>query len=151
MDIIDNFLDKAEIMTGNNFPWFYNRHISTTKDKKHFYYFTHRFFKDEVGSTFFYLWKNFLKKLKYKALIRVKAGLYPSQPKARPHNFHADYDFKHKGCIFYINNNNGPTVIGKNSILPKENRVVLFDPSISHRSSSCSDQQIRITVTFNYF
>ena len=157
MDIIDNFLDKTEfkqiqkIIMSDEFPWYYNKQITTAADAKHFYFFSHNFLKNEVKSGFFGLWKNFLKKLNYKALIRIKGGLYPSHPKVRPNNFHVDFPFKHKGCIFYINNNNGPTVIGKKSIFPKENRAVLFDPSILHKSSLCSNQQVRITVTFNYF
>tara|TARA_R110000751_G_C13497482_1_gene449915 strand:- start:46 stop:519 length:474 start_codon:yes stop_codon:yes gene_type:complete len=157
MDIIDNFLDETEfkqiqkIIMSNEFPWYYNKNISNPADAKHLYFFSHNFFKDEVKSGLFGLWENFLKKLNYKALIRIKGGLYPSHTKVRPNNFHTDFPFKHKGCIFYINNNNGPTVIGKKTILPKENRVVLFDPSIPHKSSLCSNQQVRITVTFNYF
>ena len=157
MDIIDNFLDRAEfehiqkIVMGDEIPWYYNSFISNPKDERHFYFFTHSFFKNEIGSTFFPLWRNFLKKLKYKSLIRIKGSLYPSHHEIRPNNFHTDYPFKHKGCLFYINNNNGPTVIGKNSILPKENRAVLFDPSIPHHSSLCSDQQVRITIQINYF
>tara|TARA_R110000744_G_scaffold41174_1_gene93234 strand:+ start:118 stop:591 length:474 start_codon:yes stop_codon:yes gene_type:complete len=157
MDIIDNFLDKTEfkqiqeIIMGDEFPWYYNKHISTSTDNKHFYFFSHNFLKNEVKSELFGLWKNFLKKLNYKALIRIKGGLYPSHPEVRPNNFHVDFPFKHKGCIFYINNNNGPTVIGKKSIFPKENRAVLFDPSLPHKSSLCSNQQVRVTITFNYF
>jgi hypothetical protein len=157
MDIIDNFLDRTEfehiqkIMMGDEFPWYYNKAIAAYTDEKHFYYFTHNFFKNEVKSGLFGLWENFLKKLNYKALIRIKGGLYPSHTEVRSNNFHVDYDFKHKGCLFYINNNNGPTIIGKKSILPKENRAVFFDSSKPHHSSLCSDQQVRITVNFNYF
>ena len=157
MDIIDNFLDETEfkqiqkIIMSNEFPWYYNKCISTPADAKHLYFFSHNFLKNEEKSGLFGLWNNFLKKLNYKALIRIKGGLYPSHTKVRLNNFHTDFPFKHKGCIFYINNNNGPTVIGKKTILPKENRAVLFDPSIPHKSSLCSNQQVRITVTFNYF
>ena len=157
MDIINHFLDKTEfehiqkIMMGADFPWYYNKVISTSRDSKKLFFFTHNFFKNEKQSNFFHLWETFLKKLNCKALIRIKGGLYPSHPVIRLNNFHVDLPFKHKGCIFYINNNNGPTVIGKKSILPKENKAVLFDPSVPHRSSACSDQQVRITVTFNYF
>ena len=63
-------------------------------------------------------------------MIRIKGGLYPSHHEIRSNNFHTDFPFKHKGCIFYINNNNGPTVNGEKCILSKENRAVLFDPSI---------------------
>jgi hypothetical protein len=157
MEIIDNFLDKKEfkhiqnIIMGGDCPWFYNDFISNPKDKGHFYYFTHTFFKNETPSNLFYLWKNLLNKLDYKALLRVKGNLYPSYPKVRANNLHTDYPFKHKGCLFYLNSNNGATVIENKSILPKENRAVLFDPSIPHRSSLCSDQQVRITINFNYF
>jgi len=157
MDIIDNFLDKTEfkniqeILMGRDCPWYYNKYISGPKDDKPLYFFTHYFFRDAIKSNFFYLWKTLLQKLDCKALIRIKGGLYPSYPKVRPNNFHVDFPFKHKGCIFYINSNNGPTVIEKKSILPKENRAVLFNPSIPHRSSLCSDEQVRITITFNYF
>ena len=157
MEIIDNFLDKAEfkaiqkIMMGVRFPWYYNQYITSPKDDEHFYFFTHNFVKDRLQSNFFHLWESFIQKLDCKALMRIKGNLYPSHSTVRPNNFHADYPFKHKGCIFYMNDNNGHTEIDKQIILPKENRVVFFDPSIPHRSSLCSDQKVRITVTFNYF
>jgi hypothetical protein len=157
VDIIDNFLDKTDFkhiqktIMGPEFPWYYLSHISDSKDAKHLYYFYHNFFKNEARSSFFGLWNSFLKKLDYKALIRIKGGLYPSYLSVRPNNPHTDYRFKHKGCLFYINSNNGPTVIENKTILPKENRAVFFDSSIPHNSSLCSDQQVRVTVSFNYF
>ena len=78
MDIIDNFLDKTifkqiqKIIMSDAFPWYYKKHISTTADAKHLYFFSHNFLKNEVRSGFFGLWENFLKKLNYKALIRSK-------------------------------------------------------------------------------
>ena len=157
MKIIDNFLDKEQfeiiqkVMMGPKFPWYYNKRISSPDDPKHLYFFTHSFFYHNRRGPFFELWENFLKKLDFKALIRIKSGLYPSHPTVTPNTFHADYPFKHKGCLFYINSNNGATMIEEKTILPKENRAVFFDPSIPHRSSLCSDQQVRITVNFNYF
>ena len=157
MKVIDNFLDKEEfkhiqkIIMGADFPWFYNRNISYAKDPKNLYYFTHNFYRDNLQSNYFSLWGSFLNKINPKALIRIKGGLYPSVAKAEANCSHIDYDFPHKGCILYINKNNGPTYFGDKKIMPKENRVVLFDPHLPHSSSRCSDQQVRITVTFNYF
>ena len=157
MEIIDNFLDEIEFkniqqfMMGEKCPWFYNQHTTDLKDAKHLYYFTHIFLVGTVMSEFFPLWKPVIHKLECKALMRVKGNLYPRHPKVISHNFHEDFPFKHKGCLFFMNSNNGPTVIEKKSILPKENRAVLFDPSLPHRSSLCSDQQTRVTINFNYF
>jgi len=155
--VVNNFLDKTEfkqiqkIMTSQDFPWYYNKYISSSTDAKHLYFFTHNYYlNNEIQSSFYKMWKNLIQKLECKSLLRIKAGLYPSHSKVRYNNFHKDFPFKHKGCLFYINSNNGPTTIEKKSILPKENRAVFFDPSLPHRSSLCSDQQVRITVNFNY-
>ena len=32
-----------------------------------------------------------------------------------------------------------------------ENRALLFDPSIEHRSTTCTDAKGRININFNYF
>jgi len=157
MKIIDNFLDKEEfkyiqeIIMSSDFPWFYNRRISGPEDPKNFYYFTHNFYKDNMQSSYFSLWKSFLNKIDVKALLRIKGGLYPSVTKSTANSSHIDYTFPHKGCIFYINKNNGPTYFGKKKVMPEENRVVFFDPHLPHSSSRCSDEQVRITITFNYF
>ena len=64
---------------------------------------------------------------------------------------HTDYSYKHKGCLLYMNDNNGCTYFENEIVTPKANRAVLFDPSISHSSSLCDDQKRRITINFNYF
>lgn len=157
MQIIDDFLNPQEfkniqnILLGSNFPWFYNKCISDKNDPKRLYFFTHNFYKDYTSSNYFYLWKSFLDKLNCSSLIRIKGGMYPSVDKVRPNSSHIDYKYPHKGCIFYINKNNGPTYFGKTKVMPKENRAVLFEPHLPHSSSLCSDQQVRVTVTFNYF
>ena len=64
---------------------------------------------------------------------------------------HVDYNFKHKGAIFYINTNNAPTIL-KNGIKIDAiaNRLLKFDPSILHSSSHPTDMKKRITINFNY-
>ena len=157
MEIIDNFLDKTEfehiqkIMMGSDFPWYFSPHISTPSDDKKLYYFEHSFFRFARPTQYFELWKGLLNKLKYKALIRAKANLFLSAPTVQHHHFHNDYNYNHKTCLLYINTNNGPTTIGKKQIFPKANRAVLFNGSLKHCSSSCSDEQIRVTANFNYF
>jgi hypothetical protein len=136
IQVIDNFLDKEEFkkiqsyMISNYFPWFYCDHVSYENDKDKFY-FTHNFYKDsKPQSSYFSMLDNLLKKLEIKSLIRVKGNLHIRSNKIKYNNFHTDYLFKVK---------------------PKENRVVLFDPSIEHKSSRCSDSKTRVNININYF
>ena len=159
IQVIDNFLDKdcfdkiKTSMTGNYFPWFYCDHVSYENDKDKFY-FTHNFYQDsKPQSPFFTMLDDLLNKLEIKSLIRVKGNLQVKEKKMTYNNFHADLPYKHKGCILYINDNNGFTYFKESDkkVKPKENRIVLFDPSIEHKSSRCSDSKIRVNININYF
>jgi hypothetical protein len=153
--IIDNFLDKKlfeeiqNILLSSEFAWYYNKDMNFEGDNK--IYFTHKIYESPIYfSNKFYLFKNVLNKINPKSLLRIKGNLYVKEKQKTKHNDHVDYTFKHKGCLFYINNNNGETYFGKEKVLPKENRMVFFDPSKKHSSSSCDDSNIRITINFNY-
>ena len=39
----------------------------------------------------------------------------------------------------------------KYSISPKPGRIVLFDGSKPHNSSTCTDQKVRVVLSINYF
>lgn len=157
--IVDSFLPKKEfnvikeVIMGDNFPWYYNDRISTGKDPSLFMYFTHNIYREpDIKSNWFHLFQGFLNKLRYKRLLRIKANLHMRQDKIRKNKYHVDYSFKHKGCLFYINENNGYTSFKEDNIQvrPKENRAVFFDPSIKHCSAACSDKKRRININFNY-
>ena len=65
---------------------------------------------------------------------------------------HFDLSFPHKGAIFYVNTNDGFTVLEDGTEIKSiENRVLLFDPSTKHHSTTCTDKKVRITINFNYF
>ena len=156
--VVDNFLDKdyfneiKNFILSEEFPWYYNNGISSENDPKDFYYFTHIFYiEDSANSKGFNIWKNFLKKIDCKSLIRIKANMYNNINKKIKHKLHVDYPYSHKGCLFYLNSNNGETYFKNKKVTPKENRVVFFDPSEPHSSSLCTDENIRITINFNYF
>jgi len=159
LKVIDNFLDPEyfnelkEFISSDNFPWYYNNCITDKNDPKNYFYFTHVFYSPDAfqNSNHFSIWKKFLKKINCKALIRIKAGMYVNVDKKRKHETHVDYDFPHKGCLFYINDNNGETHFENKKVKPKENRVVFFDPHKPHASSLCTDQKRRIVINFNYF
>lgn len=161
--IIDDFLPKEEfeliqygITESQNLAWYLNNFIAGVADLEanpKDYYFTHLFYADHrVRSDNFKMFNTFLEMIDCKALIRVKGNLYPSTEEVRHHRNHQDYDFSHKAALLFINDNNGLTVLDdKIEVESKANRVLLFDPSIPHHSTSCSDAKYRITVNFNYF
>jgi len=156
----DNFLNKTEhenlknIMLGTKFPWYFQEGV--TQDEKHDFqfYWTHIFFKPDQGITsgFYKILDPILKKLKFKALIRIKGNLYSNRGKMEEHEDHADYPFEHKGAIFSLNTCNGFTILKDNiKIKSIANRLLLFDPSIIHHSSTCTDAKVRCNININYF
>jgi len=159
--IQDNYLNAADYknlkktIMGGQFPWFFAPRVVTlnAKDSSHFYWF-HAFFSPENGisSPFFKILEPILKKLKVKALMRIKANLYSNQGKIKEHQKHVDFPFKHKGAIFYLNTCNGFTTLADGTkIKSVGNRILLFNPSIPHHSSTCTDENTRVNININYF
>ena len=161
--IIDNFLSKEEFNCIKNhilnpgFSW--NLSPSVTEEKEHLpitssYYFTHLFW-----SQFSYnidpnvkIFAPILDKVSCKAIMRIKANLYPSTEKIMHHIEHSDEDYPHRGAIFYLNTNDGFTILEDEiEVESVENRILLFDPSKSHRSTTCTNDKCRINVNFNFF
>ena len=156
-EVIDNFLEEKEFkkikgaISNEYFPWFYQDTITFSTDPSDHYYFAHYFYAEHARtSEWFYLFNNFLNKIKCNGRIRIKGNLFLGQKEPRKNPSHQDYKFKHKGCLFYINNNNGATYFKQEKVMPKENRAVFFDPSEKHSSSLCTNRKRRITINFNY-
>jgi hypothetical protein len=156
-EIFDNFLEetffsnlKASI-SEENFPWYKSDAISTLED--YGVYFTHTLYEDfEVRSGFFQNFDEIIKFLAPKALIRARLNLYLGTENVEKHGMHTDFEYPHKGALFYINTNNGVTTLDDGAeVNSAANRLLLFDPSKPHCSSSCSDEQYRITLSINYF
>jgi len=159
--IHDNYLNEGDhknlkkLMMKETFPWSFKDTVASPfdKDKLHFYW-THIFFTQSSGITspFFNMLLPILNKLEVKALIRVKANLYSNQGKIIEHKKHFDFVFEHKGALFSLNTCNGFTTLNDGTkIKSVGNRILLFDPSIPHHSSTCTDENIRVNININYF
>ena len=84
-------------------------------------------------------------------MIRAKANLYIRREKLVHHKDHVDTKFPHKGAIFYLNDNDGFTVLEDGTeIESRANRVLLFDPSKPHHSTSCTSDKRRVNININY-
>lgn len=159
--IIDDALPQEEFdfiknnILNSNFPW--NLTTIVTNEKEVLpthasFYFTHMFwdgFNIEPQSQMF---APLLNLMNSHSVMRIKANCYPSTPEKITHDNHYDYPFSHKGAIFYLNTNNGMTILeDKVGVESIENRLLLFDSSKMHTSTTCTDTKCRINVNFNYF
>ena len=156
MNIVDNFLDRSslELITNllfsNDFPWYMSTGIS--EEGSEGMYFTHTFYQNYVPkSDHIGILGSFINALEPKAIIRLRAALYPKTSELQWHGMHTDYPFEHKGCILYLNTCDGYTGFSDNKVESIENRALFFDPSKPHCSTSCTNQDFRAIIIMNHF
>tara|TARA_R100001086_G_C11700557_1_gene221240 strand:+ start:34 stop:558 length:525 start_codon:yes stop_codon:yes gene_type:complete len=156
--VIDNFLPKAElgklqaILTSQGFDWYYVKHINDNSPKNDLgSYFVHLAYFEGKASRFMHIFSSILSRLDMKSLIRIKVNLYPCTPTLKVHAAHTDYDYPHRGAIFYLNTNNGKTILEDGTeINSVANRVLLFDASAPHSSTSTTNSKGRFNININY-
>ena len=158
VNVVDNFLKKEdyeqlrEILESNNFPWYFQLYTAVKTDDIFNYQFIHLFYKNYVpNSEYFYILKPLIKQINPISLIRVKANLNPISHKLVKFDKHIDQSIKCKVAIYYINDNNGYTVVGKEKIKSKSNRIVFFNSSLEHYGTNSTNCKNRMLINFNYF
>ena len=159
--IIDNALKEEDFkaiqegVMGRFFPWYWTPSIADCVNVEDNYYLTHTFFNsfyENVMSTI-ESWRlqPLIKLLDTKELLRVKANNYIKTNEIKHHNNHVDAEFEIKGAILFINTNNGLTVLDDGTKCESiENRLLIFDASKPHHSTTCSDQDRRVNINVNF-
>jgi hypothetical protein len=160
--IVDNFLPKEQfiniknILTGEDFEWYYSNGVSNTlheKSKKEEFQFFHIFYENNFPRTNFEIILPIIDKIKPFSLKRIKANLLTRSEKIITYPFHID--FNKEGLttgIYYVNTNNGYTVFKDGTKIESiENRYVSFDSNLIHTGTSCTDEKIRVLINFNYY
>ena len=160
-EVIDNFLPREHfeaiqnvMMKNANFHWFYKPDVTNfEQEMEKTMYFVHMFYNNfSPTSQFLGNIYPLIQKLNPKALIRVKGNMYPSIGERIQDVPHKDYEYEHKGAIYYVNTNNGPTTFEDGTeIEAVENRILLFEPHKLHNSFYCTDQKVRVNININYF
>jgi len=164
--IIDNCLAEKEFneikdfMMSSNFSWNLTPVVSSwnssSEENKSLpitssYYFTHLFWSGFVTEPEAQIFAPILDKVECRSIMRIKANLYPSTETLIHHADHVDFGFQHRAAIFYINTNDGLTVVNGKEVESVENRLLLFDPIVPHHSTTCTNDKCRINVNFNFF
>jgi hypothetical protein len=162
--ITDNFIDYQEfkkiqeVLLTANFPWYLNSNKvqknSVVSDLYNFQ-FTHTFFDEyKIQSNFLYLLDPLLLKINPSAIVRIKANLQTVTDETIVYDMHTDVnDFDGETAIFYINTNNGYTLLkdNNNKIESIENRLLTFPAETMHTGTSCTDQRVRCVINLNYY
>jgi len=163
--VYDNFLNAEEygiikqyLGPGGHFPWRLGTRINANDERNDDMYFATIIYHSYENG-----WQEFVKrdpfamiasKLHIESLFRIKSNLYfPSKTgKVEHHAKHKDTQFKHQGALFYLTTCDAPTTMADGTeIEAVENRLLLFDATSSHSSSSPTNAPFRITINFNYF
>jgi len=159
--VIDNFLPVGQLrvlqktIISDDFPVYYQDHITedieiqSVKNVN----FIHSIYRDNLSTSPYYDLINqiLFSKLEMRSLIRSKVNCYPRTDEIIEHCWHTDFSYEHKGMLFYLNTCDGETRFEEDAIQSKENRIVFFDPSKIHASTSCTDQKCRWNIIANYF
>ena len=117
------------------------------------FYLTHMIYSDTITSPYYErILSHCCEQLDIKSLIRVKINMYPNTEKIYEHGMHFDYHFPHKGAILSINTCDGYTKFEDGTKIDSvANRLLLFDASKLHSSTTTTNQPVRINININFF
>ena len=165
MKIHDDLLSKGDFanlknyILGSNFPWYKGYIVDQN----------HKLLCDPLDNIQFYCWLYYDNRpqtgeykivepiiyhpeLKIASVIRVKANMNLRTNKVIEHGYHTDGEFQCKTAVYYINTNDGYTAFEDGTQVESiENRLVVFDSQIKHTGSTCTNDQYRCVINFNYF
>jgi hypothetical protein len=157
----DNFLPEEDfkaiqdLMMGDMFPWHYHKAVTYLDEEtdSRAFYFTHLFYSNpKITSDHIKLLNPLFEKMDVKAFIRIKGNMYPNLSGYSPQEPHIDYNYPHKGALFYINTNDECTILEDGTRIESiANRILFFDPSKMHDSTYPSNQKVRVNINMNYF
>ena len=171
--VIDNFLEEEELTElqsliigdGNNldFDWKIITDVAALRSHEDYnnkietqlwnWYGVHPVYNTlPLSPHFDYITSFFRGKWELKSLIRIKVNFYPYTNEVKEHSQHYDYSFSHHGAVFSLNTCDGFTRMSNGDKVDSvANRIVFFDPSELHNSSTTSNQKGRYNINFNYF
>ena len=106
----------------------------------------------QINSEFYIdIEKTIIDKMKYTKIYRIKGNCFVKEPENFKSENHTDEDFDHKVLLYYVNTNNGYTLLAdKIKIDSVANRALLFDGNIPHRAVSQTNTKIRLNINVTY-
>ena len=157
--IKDDFLDLTslvsikEMVFSYHFPWYIIPTVARPGSDDGFYLAHIVIENNQIFSSEMYKKITpIIEKLDVFTLKRVKVNYYPVTSEIVEHKYHTDYPTPHAAAIFYLNSNDGSTILEDGTrIKSVENRLLLFEGHIKHKSTSCTNDPIgRFNINFNF-
>jgi len=171
-EIIENFLEEEDLNNLQNlilgsrdstdFTWNIITEVANRVNNDDFdketeeqlwnWYGVHRIYDIVPLSPHFdYIAHLFFNKLDFNALIRVKTNFYPYTTKVEEHAQHYDFSFSHRAGLFSLNTCDGFTRMSNgDKVQSVANRMIIFDGSEYHSSSTTSNEKGRYNINFNW-
>ena len=174
-EIFDKIQERLVATDTSDFPWYFRyKYYELDNAGKPFHktdpigdgneldscQFTHTFY--ESGSLCSCHLQNLnmlLDLLDPMSIWRITANLLTRVPTLVENGFHVDIAYlseeklKHwTTSIFYVNTNDGYTKFEDGTQVESvANRMLTFPANMRHTGTSCTDQQTRVVINFNYF
>ena len=154
MKIIDNFLPEKDfqelvkaIVWSPTFPFYLNSEVSAEEDdipELNNWYGNAKLLNPMP------MFKPLLEYFNDKA-FRLKVNFYPHTEKIYEHKPHIDFPYEHKGAILSLNTCDGFTRLEDNTKIESiANRILFFDSSKLHNSSTTTNTKGRFNININY-
>ena len=93
----------------------------------------------------------FLELANFKTMIRIKMNAFPHTNVVKEHKKHIDYNYVNIGAVFSLNTCDGYTKFSDGTKVESvANRIVFFDGSKYHQSTTTSNAKLRYNINFNF-
>ena len=162
MQVIDNFLQKEyydhlySVITDTQFPWLFQHQVATNLEDPRanldHYYFVHSLFHAyRIESPLYDNFVHLFEALEVDFLFRARVLLYVNQGKQIIHDRHIDHGETCKTALIYMNSNDGFTEFETGERIDSvKNRLLVFDGSVLHSSSTPTNTKDRMLLSVTY-
>ena len=154
-EVHDDFLPQEHFkqlqsnLLGDRMWWFFNNFKVKKEDDE--YQFINVFYSESGPTSSYFMIEPIISFLKPKKIHRIKANLNTRTPSHRRSAYHTDGFPCNTTSILYVNTHNGSTFFKKGGkIKCIENRLVTFDSKLEHAGVTCTDEQRKVLINFNY-
>ena len=165
--IIDNFLPEekfsklSDTIINEKFPFSIRNNITGNEIDNdslpfwHYYGIHVIYFDNKPTSDWFKCLYDMLSYMNNQGLClglnRIKVNFYPYTENVYEHDQHTDYDYPMYGAVLSLNTCDGFTRLSDGTKVDSvANRLLIFDSSKNHNSSTTSNARGRYNINFNF-